>query len=776
MEKALDKLNIPVKNGWIFGKKDIISFVMGILGFFLGRVWLFNYFNPIAIGYLSIYLFRNFRFLFYASLVLFGIFTSGTLYFPKYVICITIMICFNFLLKKKNIFISSLIGAVSVLAAGIITYYFINHDNYYLFISILESVFTFCIAFVLKKGANVLEGNVKKRLLTGEEIISTTVILGAVIAGASGVYFWNLSFRDFFSTLLILIIAYRGGVTLGALSGILIGLMLSVTQSGNANIIAILSVSGMLSGIYYNKNKFLTAAIYIISLFAMTFYIDRASVGTELLFSVLLASICFLAIKDKFYFNFLSFLNSYANIEDEYSLKIREVTTDKIESFSKAFNKLSITFKSISEKKTSLEQKDISVIIDDIAAKVCTNCKMSKRCWRDDFFNSFQAAFSILSAFEKKGDIKIEDIPVNFLNSCINIAYFVETAATFSEIYKIDLIWQNRIAESRELIAEQYSGISGILKELCEDIDSAFIFKEDIEAKLITEFKLNKIILESVIVLETKSGRYEIFLNMSEYINEADCIKNIVPIANRVIGRKFKFESEDIINYKIKLVEEQKFYITTAISKAVKDSSKESGDSYSFLEINNGYTLLALSDGMGSGFKAKEESKAAIELLEEFIESGFHKDLAIKIINSVLVLKSTVDSFSTLDICTIDNYSGAAEFLKIGASSTFLLRNDEVQVIKSTTLPMGILNDIDVEMVVKKLKDNDIVVMVTDGVLELGAYAIDREEWIIQALLNLNSCVPEEIANNLLNLAKQKSGGRIKDDMTVLAARIWEKF
>ena len=74
---------------------------------------------------------------------------------------------------------------------------------------------------------------------------------------------------------------------------------------------------------------------------------------------------------------------------------------------------------------------------------------------------------------------------------------------------------------------------------------------------------------------------------------------------------------------------------------------------------------------MGSGGRASEESCAAIELLEDFMETGFDKDIAIKMINSVLVLKSNEESFSTLDMAIIDLYSGIAEFIKIGAVSSF---------------------------------------------------------------------------------------------------------
>lgn len=147
----------------------------------------------------------------------------------------------------------------------------------------------------------------------------------------------------------------------------------------------------------------------------------------------------------------------------------------------------------------------------------------------------------------------------------------------------------------------------------------------------------------------------------------------------------------------IKLVEEEKFKILTGVAKEKKNSAVISGDSYSFMKLKDEQFLLALSDGMGSGSRASEESCAAIELLEDFMETGFDKDIAIKMINSVLLLKSNEESFSTLDMAIIDLYSGIAEFIKIGAVSSFLKRDDEVEIIGSSSLPVGILNHVDID-------------------------------------------------------------------------------
>ena len=91
--------------------------------------------------------------------------------------------------------------------------------------------------------------------------------------------------------------------------------------------------------------------------------------------------------------------------------------------------------------------------------------------------------------------------------------------------------------------------------------------------------------------------------------------------------------------------------------------------------------MLALSDGMGSGLRAAKESKTTINLLENFFEAGFNKEIALKTINSILMLRSSDEMFSTIDLTIFDKYSGEAEFIKIGAVSTFIKTQGKVDVI-----------------------------------------------------------------------------------------------
>jgi stage II sporulation protein E len=282
-----------------------------------------------------------------------------------------------------------------------------------------------------------------------------------------------------------------------------------------------------------------------------------------------------------------------------------------------------------------------------------------------------------------------------------------------------------------------------------------------------------KIEVSSVIVLEDNTGKYRVSINHKPCIGRKVCQAEILPVLNAVLKRKMRVESGDCnIQSGVchaRFMEDQKLRISSGVAHRAK-SSKGSGDSYSAMELRNGSCLLVLSDGMGSGERARRESAATVGLLEDFIESGFDKELAVRMINSVLILKSNEESFSTLDICSVDMYTGRAEFIKIGAAETFLLRDGHVTIIRSSSLPIGMLNDVDLEITEKNLRHGDVILMVTDGITDAF-----KENSLEKSLKNCRWNDPQDLADYILAEAEKFSRKGPKDDMTILAARVWEK-
>ena len=207
--------------------------------------------------------------------------------------------------------------------------------------------------------------------------------------------------------------------------------------------------------------------------------------------------------------------------------------------------------------------------------------------------------------------------------------------------------------------------------------------------------------------------------------------------------------------------------MTGGVARSARDGEVISGDNFSLFPAADGQMILSISDGMGSGLAAYKESEAVIDLLEQFLGSGFDKETAIRLIHSSMLLQTEGQSSATVDLCMADLYTGDCEFLKIGASTTFLKRKHWVETITSTSMPMGILQDVDYECTRKRLEEGDYIVMVSDGVMD-ALPQMDAEEMIKDYLLQSETENAKELARSLLNYVLQSDRQQARDDMTVL--------
>lgn len=220
------------------------------------------------------------------------------------------------------------------------------------------------------------------------------------------------------------------------------------------------------------------------------------------------------------------------------------------------------------------------------------------------------------------------------------------------------------------------------------------------------------------------------------------------------------------------------FHETHAVARRVKDGGCVSGDNYSFLMMENGQMVMMLSDGMGSGSTASKESELVLELLEKFLEAGFSKETALKMMNSAMVIRGEDDLYSTVDICSLDLYTGVCEIYKVGAAATFIRHKNYVEHVDSCSLPVGVSNRLEIRNTEKQLGDGDFLVMVSDGVLEYlqdDETGLEPEEIMCEILKYLSYNRPSQLADALMEEVLSRTGHTAGDDMTILAAGIWRK-
>jgi len=768
----------------VINKSDIASALVGAFGFFIGRAMVFTFINPLALPFLAAFMGSAKGFYLTAVFLTLGLFTRlGNLFTVRYLLAIGILCTYNLIWNRitggegrtwlKLPFVAAA-SAGAMLISGIIVAIFYGMSPFIFTVTVLETAMAGALTLILKRAHVILTGRRRRaKLLSGEDITSLTIVLAGVIAGASDIYVGAMPLRIFFCAYVLCIVAYKGGPSMAAAAGLLLGLFLHLAGYWDSSWAAILGLAGLGGGFARTWGRSaVVAGVGIMGGLAM-FVLARSWLGFHMVYALIGSGLAFALTPQSFYFNVAAAINPVLDSADDYMDKIKEETTRRLDSFASAFEKLADTFSGLSRPKTGLNKHDITLLIDDVASRACSACPHHEWCWEDDLYNTHQQIFAMLNACSSRGIATIEDMNKKFRNDCKHPETLVSELNSVFNLYRNDLRWHNRISETRELISQQLHGVSGIVKCLSDEIDMSLRFHEGLEEEMIMALLRQKIEVASVIVLEDNAGKYKVSISHKACMNKKSCAKEMLPVLNAVLKRKMRIEGADCDirggMCRIRFMEDQKLRIISGVAHRAKNS-KGSGDSYSAIELRNGSCLLALSDGMGSGERARRESAATVGLLEDFIESGFDKELAVRMINTVLVLKSSEESFSTLDICSLDLYTGLAEFIKIGAAESYIVRNGKVSIIRSSSLPIGMLNDVDLEITTRQLQHDDIIVMATDGVT-----TADEEDWIKHALKNCRYGNPQDVADYLLSEAERRGDGAPKDDMTVLAARVWEK-
>jgi len=727
----------------ILTRRLIATAAFCLAGFFMGRIVVFSAINPVAVAYAIPFIGKGKHFYVLSAFTAAGLLTRFNLLFSvRYLMAFTLLCGANFLFGKflndVHITIKAAIGAVIVLACGLIFAIVNQLGIYYILMAMLQAVLAFSLSLVIKKGTDTLltgKGELGGTLST-EDTISVMVIFGAVIAGASDIFVGWFSFLLFLCPLLVLVMAYGGGAAVGAAGGLLVGLLLSVSGMAGEESAIIYGTTGLLCGAFREMGK-LPSAVGLFGGAGLALYFIGPSFFTvELLFSLPFAITAFYFMPDKFVSSIYGVVTPAYNNAEKYAQKVKELTANRLQAFSGVLSGISKTFGTLSAKKESLTKNEANRMVDDIVAHICADCKKCHFCWQENFFISYKGAFAALQILDS-GSMNFSSVPAEFVNECIRYEEFLGAADRYFDKFRLDLSWQNKLIESRKIVAEQLSGVADIANEMALSLTEGMEFSSLLEGRIIEELARRKVEPESIIVRQDNNGRYEVYITHPSQLSPKHIKARILPAVSSVLTQ-MEFSDDDFIVKResgrlktyITLSEKRKFTITHGIAHKTKEGSKISGDSHSLIKRNADY-VFALSDGMGSGPQAKKESSALLGLFEDYTSAGFSTQNALKLINSALLMKAGVDSFATLDICTVNLYTGLAEFIKLGAASTYIISESGiVEPLRSRSLPAGAVVGITADSAREKLSHGDTVIMATDGV------SSDEDSWFLEALRN----------------------------------------
>lgn len=451
----------------------------------------------------------------------------------------------------------------------------------------------------------------------------------------------------------------------------------------------------------------------------------------------------------------------------------------QMDKFADSLKHLSKTFLKLESYKGTFTKEELEEMFEKVTDKVCRNCENREMCLGEKRVYTYQAMHEILcAAMEYGAELNIE-LKRKLKSQCILAPRFLRETLEVFENAKEILMWNNRMVQNREGYAGQLKSFAKMIQYTTRELDAGIFEDEHMEKRLKTRLKKAGIRMLSAVFYMTPQGKYEIHLTVKAMKGQSVSTRELVRLVGDSVGREMMpgrgerpVIGEDYCT--VACMEGARFHTLQGVARIGKGCEKISGDTFLMTELPGGKQGIALSDGMGSGEDAFRESSMVVEMLEELLGAGFPVKTAVQMMNTALVIGREEVRFCTVDVALFDLYEGACEFVKAGAAATFLKRQGEVEIIRSATLPIGVLQDIEIDTETRRLESGDYVIMVTDGVMD-ALPAGEQDVLMCTFIQDTDILNPRELAHHILGRVLEWSGEVPLDDMTVLVAGLWSK-
>ena len=691
-------------------------------------------------------------------------------------------------LGKYVVISTILVQAVQILFRG-----FLLYD---LFFGIITGVVTYIFYKIFANSLIVIsEFNIKKAF-TVEEVVGASLIISIATCAFGELSILGFNITTVLSIFIVLVLGWKKGILIGATSGITIGAGLGIIGNGEPALIASFALSGMIAGILSRFGKIGVIFGFIVGNILLAYVVNGNTVSIIYLKEIVLASLGLLFVPKSVQINIEDFFdkNLYLPVGASYNLENRTDTIYKLNTVSETINEMSRSYKTegafkeenntadsrqnfINEVEERIENRKDNILYEELVD--------NKENITSDIFDVLQdkgevTKDDILKLLEKRNEyiLGFEDFDTN-----MKIEEDIKSMTRLlNEIYKIGKInnlWRQKINENKKVISNQLDGVSKAISSVANSIknDDANFEEEKREIKLLGAQKEIEVL--DINIKKDDNGRYIVNLYKPSCKDDEKCkideiekilskvLKSDIILQREVCGR----DEEQNLCKQIYMTKD-KFSIQIGIAHDKKKGSSVSGDYSNQTRLDDGKYLIALSDGMGSGPEARKSSQIAVKMLTRMLSSGFDRDTSMELINSSMYINSKEDMYATLDVAILDLYSGNMEFMKNGACPTFIKNKKQVNVVKSISLPAGILDKIDLVVYDKDLSDGDIIVMCTDGVLESNSEYENKELWIKNVLEEIETDNVQKIANIILEESIDNNFGNPKDDMTVIVVKV----
>ncbi|WP_335872109.1 stage II sporulation protein E [Bacillus sp. 2205SS5-2] len=783
ISKGMESVQLKLES--LFIQKGYLLF---IIGFLLGRALILSHLMPFALPFFAaVYVTRREH----SPLALLGL-LAGSLTLSLSSLSFTFISVSLFLLSfrltkswRKDDFstLAYYVGASTILSSIGFQYY-VNQFEFTLYEGLMSSVeggLAFILTLIFIQSIPLLSAQRRKKTLKTEEVVSLIILLASVMTGTIGWFIYDLSVGHILSRYLVLVFALVAGATVGSTVGVVTGLIFSLADVTSLYQMSLLAFAGLLGGLMKEGKKLGASMGLMIATLLIGMYGETETILVQTLYESAVAIFLIFLTPNGLTMKLAKHIPGtpeFAQEQQVYMRKVRDVTANRVAQFSTVFEALSKSFTQFDHfKDEDSDDKELDYFLSNVTEKTCQTCFKKEQCWA----NNFDKTYSLLKEVIYEHDIGNTPLSPRlsreFEKHCTRNNKVEEAISKELTFYQANLKLRKQVQESRKLVAEQLQGVSEVMGDFAKEIQKERENHDIQEEKILQSLEDFGIDIEHVDVFSLEKGNVDIDMTIPYCGGHGTCEKLIAPMLSDILGETIVVQREECANFPngfchVLFASAKKYVVETGVAHAAKGGGLVSGDSYSMIQLGAGKYAVAISDGMGNGERAHYESHETLTLIQKILQSGIEEKVAIKSVNSILSLRTTDEIFSTLDLAMIDLNNASSNFLKVGSTPSFIKRGDRVIKIEASNLPMGMFYEFDVDVVSEQLKAGDLLIMMSDGVFEGPKHVENYEAWMKRKIKEIDATNPQQVSDLIMEEVIRTRSGQIEDDMTVVVTQI----
>lgn len=563
------------------------------------------------------------------------------------------------------------------------------------------------------------------------------------------------------SLLLVMTCALKGGSLAGAGAGTAFGLAMDAASGLAPVYTMVYAFAGLISGMFsrfgrlsYVVSFILADALAVLCAWSWTERLDA-------LFEVFAASVGFMLLPPGLLARVGALIQPLSAGMGESGL--RKYASRRVEGIARAFDDVSAVARRNSE---FVNDNDIARVFDRAADAACMRCKRRDECWVKNYMETLDALNQATAAMTERGLLEAEDIPEWFRDKCTGLAAFVAAVNAELRASAGRRQFRARMEESRSAAWSQYEDFAEILIDVARELGSLNGADPLAERRLMRYLRSHDIEADAAVFRDStgrlravvESGKLSALTSDPAYLDKLSAVLGV-----RLCRPNSSAEG------RLTLLEAEPLAVSVGIAAMKKKGENVSGDRGTYFKTDAGVLCVILSDGMGTGEDAAAESVEAVEILERFLRSGVEPATAMKILNSVMLLRNGDGwGFATVDLMCVDLFTGETSFYKYGAAPSYVRTGKSVRRVTGESLAAGLMSGEGAapDVVRMRLKPGSVAVIASDGVI-----TGEDDAWLREQLRD----EPDDkdmrsLAREVLRKAADEYGAG--DDMTVLAVRV----